>query len=62
MDWITGIKFAIALFMKIADLWVEKNAEKSKAKAEAIHEAIQGLDKRDPSAVTASLDKLRRLR
>lgn len=62
MDWITGIKYALALFFKLANLWVEKNSEKSKAKAEAINEAIQGLDQRDPSAITAALDRFRRVR
>jgi len=62
VDWLTGLKYALALLFKLADLWFEKNTEKSKQKAEAIHEAVKGLDERDPSAVTAALDRLRRLR
>lgn len=62
MDWITGLKYALALLFKLANLWVEKNSERSKAKAEAIHEAVKGLDKRDPSAITAALDRFRRVR
>lgn len=62
MDWLTGIKYAMAFLFKLANLWMEKNSEKSKAKAEAINEAVKGLDQRDPSAITAALDKFRRVR
>lgn len=62
MDWITALKFAISLFSKIMNLWLEKNAEKSQAKKEALNVALEGLDKRDPSLVNLGLSRFKRLR
>lgn len=62
MDWLTALKFALSLFMKLANLWMEKNEEKSKAKKEALNVALEGLDKRDPSLINLGLSRFKRLR
>jgi hypothetical protein len=56
----------IGAFLQLFTLWyrtkIEKDAELKKKKEAILKEAQDGLSAKDPSAITASFDKLNRLR
>lgn len=62
MSWLTLIIQLFSLAGKLFDLWHEKDAEKSTQKKEALNVALEGLDKRDPSAITRGIDAFNRVR
>ena len=61
-DFFKALWLVLPLIGKLFNLWTERDAEKSMAKKEALNVAIDGLDKRDPSRVTAGIDAFNRVR
>ena len=51
----------LRLISMALSIWREKNKHKKKMKKDALKEVTDGIKKKDPSLITAGLDRLNRL-
>ena len=60
MSWANAIWTALKIAHLILSKWLTLDTAKKKRKTEALKEVKDALKKKDPSAVTAAFDRIRR--
>ncbi len=59
MGWLTVISSILTLTIKLFDLWIDHDRERTKRKKEALNEALDAIENSDVSSLNRAIGRMR---